>query len=724
MLYNFKECFCTDKPITTLHVLNKRIQQAEVLLQQKKVNPNKILKLLRPLIKKKNTPWKAYHFSGIAHFLSKEFTKAERFLKRAQESNGQNAEIKYFLGRCKQITGDHEEAIEYLKQAVKLNRDDYKAWMLLGDLQREAGDLNEVMQSYGQCNRIDPSKSEVAMKTGEIYRDQAFTDKALEMFDIVLKMEPNNITALNEKANLLKNKLELEHAEEVIQQALGVAPDNAGLLLTKAEILREGGDFLKALDIYKEILVQKPKLAAARTNYANILQDLGRLNEAEENFLQASKDDPSIQESFSNYLFVQHYNPEKTKEEIINAHKKWDSIFAPDNPIRPVPENQDKDKVLRVGLVSGGFRRHPVGWMIVAGMEHLPKDNIKLVYYSNHSKVDEITKRLYKTAAEWRMISGFSDQKLNEQIREDAIDILVELSGHAAESRLRAVAMEPAPVIVKWVGGLINTTGLKAIDYLITDWIETPAGSEPDYLEKLVRMPDDYICFTPSPDSPDVKESPFRENGYITFGCFNNPIKVNPVLLEKWAAVMKQVPESRLFLKSKQYGNESFTRRIVEQMEAIGIEKDRLIFEGQSPHAELMEAYNRVDIALDPWPYSGGLTTCEALWMGVPVITYPGPTFAGRHAATHVNSAGFPEWIAGSWEEYTQKIVELAADIEALSELRSNLREIVADSALCNGEHFGVALAQAFREMWRQRVDGYEDETGTDDWRALLISAL
>jgi len=697
--------------------LDNRLQQAEAILKQKNIYPDKAINVLKPLIKKKNTPWKAYHISGYAYFLKNEFVKAKSFFSRALEAGSQNPETFYYAGRSSQLMNDFDGAAKFLKSAVEIKRDYYPAWMALGDVQKNTGMLNEALQSYGQCNRINPAKSEVALKIGQIYRDQAFTDKALEMYNIVLQMEPGNISALNEKAKLYKNKQAYGKAEELIREAQAIAPENANLKATHAEILKESGDFLKALTIYEEILDRNPEFGGARINYANILQDIGRFDEAEQNYLQANKDTPSFQETFSNYLFVQHYNPKKTKEEMFVALKQWDGIYAPENPERPVPEDTESEKRLRVGLVSGGFRKHPVGWMIVAGMEHLPKDAFELVYYSNHTQIDEVTKRLYTTATEWRMISGLSDQKVNEMIREDEIDILVELSGHAAESRLRAVAMEPAPVIVKWVGGLINTTGLKAMDYLLTDWIETPAGSEPDYVEKLVRMPDDYICFTFSPDSPDVKESPFKENGYVTFGCFNNPIKVNPVLLEKWAALMKQVPESRLFLKSKQYANAFYTRRIEELMEGFGIGKERLLFEGYSPHSELMEAYNRVDIALDPWPYSGGLTTCEALWMGVPVITLPGPTFAGRHAASHVHNAGFPEWIADSWEAYSVKVKELAADKEKLSELRAGLREKIAASPLCDAERFGAALGQAFREMWRQRADGYQNNKETREWR-------
>ncbi|MEX0773964.1 MAG: FkbM family methyltransferase, partial [Balneolales bacterium] len=222
---------------------------------------------------------------------------------------------------------------------------------------------------------------------------------------------------------------------------------------------------------------------------------------------------------------------------------------------------------------------------------------------------------------------------------------------------------------------------------------------------------------TPPEYAPEVKPLPAKENGTITFGCFNNPTKVNNDILDQWAVIMGRVPESRLFLKSKQYDTEALRKRIIEKMESCGIAKDRLLFEGHTRHTELLASYNQVDIALDPWPYSGGLTTCEALWMGVPVITIPGPTFAGRHSTTHLANAGYPEWIAETWEEYIEKAVSLATDTDRLAKIRADMREQVANSPVCDGKRFGAHLSIALREMWKQRVNGYEKNLPEGEWQ-------
>tara|TARA_R100000963_G_C4639301_1_gene103014 strand:- start:303 stop:1901 length:1599 start_codon:yes stop_codon:yes gene_type:complete len=255
------------------------------------------------------------------------------------------------------------------------------------------------------------------------------------------------------------------------------------------------------------------------------------------------------------------------------------------------------------------------------------------------------------------------------------------------------------------------------MDYLLTDAKESPEGEEAFYTEKLVRMPDDYVCYTPPNYEIEVSQPPALENGYITFGCFNNPTKINTDLLEKWAQILHQVPESRLFLKSKQYDTALVRKRVVDFMISKGIDEERLVFEGYSMHKELLETYKKVDIALDPWPYSGGLTTIEALWMGVPVITNSGPTFAGRHSTSHLINAGFPEWVTDNWEDYIETAVTLAGDISEIGTLRKELRARLLESPVCNAPRFGRHLTEAFRQMWIQRVEGYEKGLEEGQWQ-------
>ena len=697
--------------------MQKEIIRAQNLLNRKKPNPGKALTILRPYLGKAKIPWQIHQIAGLAYFMQKDYPRAVKHLEKALPVGADNPKVKKILAEAYFKSKKYEDAESIAQEVVTDEVDSYKSWMMLGDIKQIRGKLNEALRCFQKCNQLDPKSAQVALKIAQVYRSQGVSEKAIEMYDISIKMNPKYELAIYEKAGLLLKLMEYDAADEVIKRGLETTRGSISLKSMKADILKERGEFDKAANIYKSIIKDHPKRADLRINYAVLLQDLGRVSEAEKEFLQANKTNPDYVESFSNYLFVQHYNPKRTKEELFNAHKKWDKRYAPKKTNRPEPADKTLDKKLRIGLVSSGFRKHPVGWMILAGLENLDSNSFELFFYSSHTVTDEVTERLHAVSTKWIMAGAFDDIRLNEVIRQDKIDILVDLSGHTAGNRLRTMAMEPAPVIVKWVGGLINTTGLKAFDYLITDHIETPKGEEAFYTEKLVRMPDDYIAFTPPDYAPLVSEAPCNENRYITFGCFNNPVKVNEEILFHWSEIMKQIPESRLFLKSKQYGNKAFVNRITDKLFEFGIPKERLIFEGVSPHKELLKAYNRVDIALDPWPYSGGLTTCEALYMGVPVVTKPGPTFAGRHSATHLHNAGFPEWIAESWEEYKKKATELAVDHEKLASLRSGLRKKIAKSSLCDGNRFGAHLDQAFREMWKQRVNGYENGIENGQWK-------
>ncbi|MCC5913832.1 MAG: FkbM family methyltransferase [Balneolaceae bacterium] len=695
-----------------------QLARAQALLNQKKPNPDEAMKLLQPLVNKKQVPWPVYHFSGIAFVQKKEYDTALTFLNEAQKEGGDQAETDHAISICYFHLGNFDEAIRFEEMALRKKPDFFKGWLHLGSIYRAQAKLNEALKCYQKANQLDPKSASVAYRIAEIYNDQGDVNKALELYNIAIKIDSGYSEAHLAKSQVLKNKREFDGAEEAIYQVLQDNPRHLGARISLAELHKYQGNYQKAIELYERMLDEFPKQGSVRVNYALCLQEIGRFSESEKHYKQAFKDQPASFEPLSNYLMGIHYNPDRSRDEIFEAHKIWDQHFAPsERPERPVPFNRDPNKRLRVGMISGGFRTHPVGWMVTKALENLPKDKFEVYCYTTNNRYDQITRRIHKATDKWQSVLGYGDEVIAEMIREDEIDILIELSGHSADTRLKTVALEPAPVIVKWVGGLFNTTGLQSVDFLITDHYETPTGEEPYYTEKLVRMPDDYIVFLPPDYAPEVGELPAKKNGYITFGCFNNPSKVNEEIVARWAEVMKRTPESRLFLKSKQYDTKELCDRIISKMEECGISKDRLIFEGLSPHNELLDCYNRVDIALDPWPYSGGLTTCEALWMGVPVVTKPGPTFAGRHSATHLENAGFGEWVADSWEEYTDTIVKLAGDIEKLDEIRSSMREKVAESPVCDGKRFGANLSIALREMWKQRTDGYEKGLPEGEWQ-------
>ena len=533
---------------------------------------------------------------------------------------------------------------------------------------------------------------------------------ALKHLDAALAIEPDHILAQMKRAELLHKLNRYSEAIQYLDAIPKRHEHRAALLARRGTILLDLQRFEEARETFEALIKIEPKQYAAWNNLGNVYRSLGNLREAARCYAKAAsltKTDPTPR---SNHLTALHYNPEVSAEEIYKVCQALGAMLASKRkPVRPAPIDRSPDKILRVGMFSDGFRQHPVGSMTVSALELLGSMGVEIYAYSTSNIVDGLTRRIMGAVKKWTPISHIShleSEKFAEIIRNDGIDILIDLAGHNAGSRMHTIALEPAPILVKWVGGLINTTGVEAFDYLITDSVESPPGSDHLYTEKLIRMPDDYICFAPPAHVPAVGPLPALKNGHITFGCFNNPTKINDVVLEQWAQLLHALPASRLFLKGAAYESTAFRNRIFDTLSKHGIGQDRIRMEGHSPHQELLARYNKVDIALDPWPYSGGLTTCEAMLMGVPVVTLPGPTFAGRHSATHLVNAGMPELVVQDWAQYRDRVLELASDLESLATIRSHLRRVLLESPVCNSERFARNLANALRAIWQRYCEG------------------
>jgi predicted O-linked N-acetylglucosamine transferase (SPINDLY family) len=293
-----------------------------------------------------------------------------------------------------------------------------------------------------------------------------------------------------------------------------------------------------------------------------------------------------------------------------------------------------------------------------------------------------------------------SEDALSARIRDDRIDVLFDLAGHGMGARLQVFAQRSAPVQVKWVG-FAGSTGIEQMDYLIADPVHVPPGEEDRYDERILRLPDSYVCYTAPDYAPDPGPPPCLEAGAVTFGSFNQPAKITAPLAACWARVLERVPGSRLLLKFHNLEQARVQAHFREMFTAAGADPARIMLEGGAPHAELLAAYDRVDVALDSFPYSGGLTTCEALWMGVPVVTFPGETFSGRHCASHLHAVGLDELVAADEDGYVALAATLAADTQRRAGWRRELRARTAASPLCDGPRFAAALDAALRGAWR-----------------------
>lgn len=568
--------------------------------------------------------------------------------------------------------------------------------------------LAQATETVRKALELNPTDPETLLLAGRAHYLNGDSDTAIQHLQQAVEIQPAFHQAHFQLANIYyqrnQGKPGLEHIDLAIN-ALGGYSYNYAVL--KGNLLNQLHRQDEALELFEQAIKVNPEAYPAWNNAGNSLRDIGRLDEALEYYKKATnlaKNDSSI---FSNYITAAHYHPEFSAEKISQLCKEWPVRFgSKERAQRPVPAELSNNKKLRIGMFSDGFRTHPVGQMITTALEHIQDHEIELYLYSSSHMFDHISARLKAKSKQWKFIKSLSDEDFAKLIISDEIDILFDLSGHNSGTRMGTIALEPAPIIVKWVGGLINTTGVPAIDYLITDNIETPDGVDSMYTEKLIRMPDDYICYNPPSYTPDVQPLPALSNGHITFGCFNNPSKLNKVILEQWAKLLNRVEGSKLFLKGFQFESHSLKRWVTDILLSHGVAQERIIIEGASPHKELLEKYGQVDIALDPWPYSGGLTTCEAMIMGVPVVTLPGPTFAGRHSATHLVNAQMPELVTNSWEEYIDRAIELASDLESLNVIRTHLRQIILESNLCDGKRFARNFSNAMRAIWQRYCEG------------------
>jgi predicted O-linked N-acetylglucosamine transferase (SPINDLY family) len=419
----------------------------------------------------------------------------------------------------------------------------------------------------------------------------------------------------------------------------------------------------------------------------------------------------------SSILLAAHYNSDATPEWISEAHGEADRCCAALPRFTNWPVDRAPDRRLRIGYVSADFRQHSVAFFLAAIFKAHDPAAVDLCVYHNSSAEDELTTFFRERSAQWCNIHAMSSAEAAQRIHDDRIDILVDLSGHTAGNSIEAFARRPAPIQVNWLG-YADTTGLSAMDYRLTDAVADPPGADRFARERLVRMPDAFLCYTAPAQAPQVVPPPVLETGVVTFGSFNNLIKVSASTLNLWAAVLREVPQSRMLIKGRWLELPEMRRRMLDLFAQRGVVPERVELvpriDATSGH---LAAYGRVDVALDTIPYNGTTTTCETLWMGVPVVTLVGDVHAARVSASLLRQVGLDDLAATSKRGYVKAAARLAAEPHVLAELRAGLRQRMAASPLCNAARFTRHLEAAYRGMWRRWCRGEQAQ-------ALTIPAL
>ncbi len=609
-------------------------------------------------------------------------------------------EIHHNLGNVLYDLGRLEEAVVSFQKAIAVRFNFTDAHFSLGNAFQDMGRVEEAIASYQKAIAFDPNFAEAHNNLGNSLLNLHRPVEAEASYLKAIAIKPDFAESLNNLGNALNDQKRFDEAMAYFRKARDINPDYAEAHFNIGFGLKRQDKLDEAIESYRKAVSSNPDFADGFKNLGVALSECGLQDEAISCFEKVCEIDPESAGAYSNVLLSEQYQLGHNARSLHELHSKWDErygrqfrAFWPEHKNTPEPERR-----LRLGFVSSDLGRHPVGYFVVRLLENLSKNEVETIAYSER-KPDDLTERIKAATDIWREIQGKTDDELISTISDDEIDILIDLAGHTG-SRLLVFANKPAPVQVAWAG-YVSTTGVSAIDYLLSDIYSTPKDEEEFYNEDVIRMPNGWLCYDPPAYAPDVGSLPMKNDGTITFASFSNPAKINKEVVSVWARILAGVANSSLLIKCKGGNSRTFRDRLTMMFEALGVDRSRLMIEGRSPHAELLARYNDVDIALDPFPYSGGLTTYEALWMGVPVITVPGETFASRHTLSHLQALGLPELVACDQDNYVEIAIGLAKDSDRLDGLRAGLRGRMANSPLCDGKLFAEGFLVNMREIWR-----------------------
>jgi protein O-GlcNAc transferase len=642
------------------------------------------------------------------------------------------------LGNALREQGKLDEAIAAFRQAIRITPDYAQAYCNVGISLREQGNVDEAITAYRRAIGINPDFAEAHFNLGAALRAQDELDEAIAACRQAIRIRPDYAQAHCSLGIVLREQGKLEEAIAAYRQAIGIKQDYAEAYSNLGLALDDQGKHDEAIVAFRMAIGFKPDLAEAHYNLGTALQNLGKLSEAiaacrraisiKPNhalaysnlgvaldaqgkhaeaiaaYRQAIGIKPDYAEAHSNLLFCLNRIDDVTTEQIFAAHREWDERYGRQAP-RPggYSNNREPGRRLRIGYVSPDFCRHSVAYFAEPLLQGHDRRQVEVFCYAEVRRPDQVTARLQGLADHWRRTAGLSDDAVAERIRMDGIDILVDLAGHTAHSRLRVLVRKPAPVQATWLG-YPNTTGLKAIDYRLVDAVTDPAGDADAFAsETLVRLEGGFLCYAGAKDAPEPAAPPCLKNGWVTFGSFNNPAKVSAFTFDAWAALLARLPRAQLLLKGKPFADDGTRALFLQRLGERGVAVDRVELMAPLPDpAAHLAAYRQVDIGLDPFPYNGTTTTCEALWMGVPVVTLRGDRHAGRVGASLLTQIGLSDLIANSADEYVAIAAALAEDPARLNELRRSLRPCMAASPLCDGRAFARKVETAFRGMWQQ----------------------
>lgn len=642
---------------------------------------------------------------GLALHQQGKLAEASAIYEAVLASDAGNADALHFLGLIAHQHGDSDRAIELILKAIALDSARPTFHHNLGAAFMALARHEDAIEAFRRSAMLDPTRDDTHYNLGTSLGMLGRYAEAEPAFREAVTLNPENAVAWSGLGAAYGGLRRHDEAMSAARRAVTIDPGFPEAHLNLGNALHALGDLAGAEDSLRLAIELRPDYAVAYNSLAKVLADVMELQEALDCFRRAFEIDPLYSEAASNYLLYQLYDSSQSEADILTAHQVrarqlWPSDQASQGPGEYPAHDYEPYRRLRIGYVSADFRTHSCAYFLEPLFENYDRTAMEIFAYANVENADERTQRFRKTADHWRDISGLDDNAAAALVRKDKIDILVELSGHTRGNRLGLFALRPAPIQVSWLG-YPATTGLNQIDYRITDAYADPPGAADDYhTENLIRLPDGFHCYAP-PEAPEVAEAPLVGAGKITFGSFNNFLKLSPECLDAWAAILDGVPSSRLLLKSGVLGYDKPKRRLLDRFASRGIDPDRIIIHGWIPRGEQpLALYHEVNIALDSFPYNGTTTSFEALWMGVPLVTISGDRHAARVGCSILTHLGYGELVAETVTEYIALAVALAGDPERISSYRNQLRSRLASSPLCDGAGFARSFEKILRNVW------------------------
>jgi protein O-GlcNAc transferase len=567
-------------------------------------------------------------------------------------------------------------------------------------LQR-GGELAQAEAIYRAILELDPENIDVLHLLGNNLLLQRRPDEAIALLQRVIAAQPDCAEAFYNLGGAFRAGADLDNALLNYRKAVELRPEFVEALSGLAGILKAVGSYDEAETCYRRALALNPDFAEAHYNFGNLLHLMGRVDDAIASYRRAIAIKPDFVTAHSNLIYALNFHPGYEPRTVFEAHLEWARRHAEPLTRLAAPHRNTPlaERRLRVGYVSPNFRDHAAAYFFEPVLVHHDPQLFEIVCYSDVARPDALTQRLRQYQAEWRDCTHLDDRALAELVRRDAIDILVDLTGHTENNRLLVFARKPAPVQVTW-NGYANTTGMSAIGYRVSDaYADPPGTTEHLHTERLVRLPGIYMAFRPPGDSPPVGELPCERTGYVTFASFNALAKITPHVVALWARILSAVPAARLMMATVPMG--SARERVAQMFAEQGVDTARLELHGRLPFQEFLALHQRADIALDPFPFHGTTTTCHTLWMGIPVITRAGASHVSRVGVSMLSNLGLARLIAQSDDEYVEIARSLAADLPGLNSLRRSLRNRLLGAPNTDGLRLTRHLECAYRDMWR-----------------------